>query len=332
MIRISDYFKWYCYFHDSENFIDRLKRVFKREFISKLERERGCHPERRLPFNPEKMSGFAKHENRYFINLFRQNPRMLFNRRFVAMDHVDVVLTTRCTLSCRDCSHLIPEYGAGGRTPLDIPAEQVIKDLRHLTAAVDYIASIVVMGGEPFLHKELPAVLEYASKNKKIGNIQIVSNGTIIPKKSLLDSIRNSNAQLHINDYGFLFNADIYEKLAAANIKYRVAHDRVWKVFGKTALRQIAEDALEKKAEDCHFATCKNLMDGRLAGCAVSQHGERTGLIPRFEGDRIDIHSFSADELRREIVKLYRKPYYECCRYCGYGGVSETVEAGIQNA
>lgn len=331
MIRISAYYEYFFRFHDRKAVMDRLKRIFKHDFINKIRRGRAFHSDRELPFDIERAPKFIQEENRYILNVLRSNYGMLFNRSYLAIEHLDVVLTTRCTLSCRDCGHLIPAYAANGRHPFDMPAAQVIEDLRKLTSSVDYIADIVLMGGEPFLYKELPIVLSYLADNKKVGHVMIVSNGTIIPDESILHSIRKNNASVHINDYGLGSISAVRAKLADSAVLYEVSRERTWSAFQDAVLRNLARDDLEKKFRACHFSTCKNLMDGILAGCAVSQHGTRNGLFPEFPCDRISIHKYSSDQLRCEIKKLYQRSHYECCNYCGYGGLGENVKAGIQN-
>jgi len=93
---------------------------------------------------------------------------------------VDINLTTRCNQKCIYC-----EIGQGflkSKSSVDNflnlnDIKWIIDEMRH-----EKIQDLVLLGGEPFLFKDLFQAIEYASEH--IQNISIITNGMRIPKLS----------------------------------------------------------------------------------------------------------------------------------------------------
>lgn len=110
-----------------------------------------------------------------------------------------VITGTACSLKCRDCANFIPY------APLDTrhyPLGDLKANIAKVLSAVDEITSLQVQGGEPFLYKELDALLDYLIAQKKIKSIVIATNGTIIPSWSILPYLQNKKVEVRISDYG----------------------------------------------------------------------------------------------------------------------------------
>ena len=73
------------------------------------------------------------------------------------MPILEVFITERCTLRCRDCSHLIPEYKA----PKNYEMKEIINVLENVLKVVDKISDLIILGGEPVLHMELYKLIEW---------------------------------------------------------------------------------------------------------------------------------------------------------------------------
>ncbi len=64
---------------------------------------------------------------------------------------VEMPITSRCTLRCKDCANLIPFYA----NPADTDTDRIIKDIDDFLSNVDRVYRFAVMGGEAFLHPGL---------------------------------------------------------------------------------------------------------------------------------------------------------------------------------
>lgn len=98
-------------------------------------------------------------------------------RNYNFIYHMDMVVTTKCSLKCRDCSNLMQYYGS----PYNISLDKNINSLEKLSQAIDEIGTLTILGGEPLLYPYLAQVLEKAISIKKIQKVRLISNGTILP-------------------------------------------------------------------------------------------------------------------------------------------------------
>ena len=70
--------------------------------------------------------------------------------------------------------------------------EKIKEDIDILFKKVDFISTLHLVGGEPFLYPNHKEVFEYIGENyrDKIDNVLITSNGTLVPKPEVLDIIK----------------------------------------------------------------------------------------------------------------------------------------------
>ncbi|MCP1716098.1 MoaA/NifB/PqqE/SkfB family radical SAM enzyme [Methanocalculus alkaliphilus] len=110
---------------------------------------------------------------------------------------VDINLTTRCNQNCMYC-----EIGQGMLKP-EREGKRFL-NLHDIQWIIDQmkdgeIQSLILLGGEPFLFRDIFSVIEYASD--KIQNISIITNGMQIPQLSIeeLTILRLSNCKIIVS-------------------------------------------------------------------------------------------------------------------------------------
>ena len=115
-----------------------------------------------------------------------------------AIGFLDFPVTTNCTLMCKYCMQYIPY-----RIKEDVSLDALKNELKILLNKVAFIGEISIIGGEPFLYKQLSDLLLFIKDNyyNQIGSFVITTNGTIIPEKKVLDLCKTINAYISISDY-----------------------------------------------------------------------------------------------------------------------------------
>ena len=78
------------------------------------------------------------------------------------VDSIDLMLTEKCSLKCKDCSNLMQFYAK----PVDEDFEIVIKSIDKFLNTVDYVREIRLLGGEPLMYKRVDEVVKYLLKYK----------------------------------------------------------------------------------------------------------------------------------------------------------------------
>jgi hypothetical protein len=90
----------------------------------------------------------------------------------------EINVVEHCNLSCRSCSHVSPAFR---RTVLDPAALE--HDLSLLAEHYN-VGTVRLLGGEPLLHPDLPAIVEAVRRSGIGQKICVVTNGLLLPRMS----------------------------------------------------------------------------------------------------------------------------------------------------
>ena len=118
---------------------------------------------------------------------------------------VDLVITERCSLKCKDCSNLMQYY----EKPENADTNECLKSIDEFCALVDSVNEFRIIGGEPFMNKEIHQFIDKLDTEPKVRGVVIYTNGTIVPNERNLQSLKSKKVMVLITDYDALSrNAD----------------------------------------------------------------------------------------------------------------------------
>ncbi len=254
---------------------------------------------------------------------------------------VHTAVTTACTLRCRNCNMFIPYY----KSKTEFTVEDADRDLALLFRSADFVFSYVILGGEPFLAKDIGKIIEMIGKKyrDKIGSLKIITNGTVVPDDYTMQQLKDNQVWISISDYTSQvpYEKKINEFISKLNeygIYYTVNKSLRWNEFGfPSAPLSIPESEAAK-----HMISCSPVFHGVNEGkyyyCHVAWSAEKSGLFQLSDDDYIDLTKVDPHkpEDRRRIVLhslgMMDKGYVSLCRYCGGCGSDNTnyVTAGVQ--
>lgn len=245
---------------------------------------------------------------------------------------LEINVSEACSLKCKDCSYLMQYY----QHPENADVEQMINTLDRLLAVVDRVSEFRLLGGEPFMNKDLYKIVEAYHDNKKVGIIDIHTNGTVIPSQKMLGSLKYDNVIVHISDYDVRTNKIDKLKLLfdQQGIRYFIRKYDAWKQYGAMKNRNYSEQEVQKVFASCTSRNCYTLKGSKLFRCPRSAHATALNMIPDYPGDYIDVLNelISNEKLKMEIKKFLSSNHYlEACRYCiNIGEEITEVQAAIQ--
>ena len=257
------------------------------------------------------------------------------NKSLLFIRSIDLILTEKCSLKCKDCANLMQYY----QEPKNIEKQELIDDLADLMAVADEVNEIRIIGGEPLMNKDFHQISKIASSYDNIKKVVIYTNGTICPPDIKLQELKNEKIFVFITTYGKLSrNAQkLVDKLEELNIQYNCQPAYGWTecggigVWGRTDLEntKIFRNCCAK-----HFTT---MTDGKIFRCPFSANVERLMAIPEAESDFISLRGIRNQTHKIEDTKkkllwfLREKPFLSACDSCNgrtYG--DPEITPGIQ--
>ena len=258
-------------------------------------------------------SGYAKMTySGYLTTLYRRQKEGLY------LGGVEIVLTKRCSLKCRDCANLIQYYDR----PERMDAEVTIRSVKNLLSAVDGIAMFKLMGGEPLLEqdmmKRILSLPELMPGGKVLG-IQIITNGTILFEEDLL-RIMQQNPLLGVlmSNYGTLSSKEqaLKKQLSDHDVAFsEIRENDRWRDFGDPHKVYHDPDEASKLYRRCRSKeNCCTVLDGRFYACPRAAHGDMLGFFPEPE-EYVDLSGHEESSvLKDKLGKFYYG--YEAARVC----------------
>ena len=169
----------------------------------------------------------------YSLEAQRDKEQLLLNS-------IDLVLTEKCSLKCKDCSNLMQYYAK----PIDEDYELLVKSIDKLLTNVGYIREIRIIGGEPLLYKKIDLIIKKLLEYKNYDKIFIYTNGTIVFKDEKMKIFQNDKIMFKISNYGKISrNVEKLENsLSNLKIDYITERVKTWQDCAKIEKYERDED------------------------------------------------------------------------------------------
>ncbi len=242
--------------------------------------------------------------------------------------NIVVIITTKCTLRCENCNNLMPYY----KEPYNIPADQLISDIRAFLDKMDTVVKLSLLGGEPFVYPELDKVIDGVIDHPAVMYLSLTTNGTVIPSPEVMKRLRHKKIVLHISDYGVSTQKipQLIEILKESGIRYTHKKDTDWVIPGGTHYRGKSKEQLKKEYIGCYSSRyCGTMLNGKVYLCARGAHLTDLGYM-NDPHDWFDVRKQrSRDAFREEFRNFYLSDYAEACNYCDHA-LKKMVKAGVQ--
>lgn len=257
--------------------------------------------------------------------------KLLNGDKFI-ISRIAVSVTNQCSLNCRDCNNLMPYC----KEKFTIEVKEQIRDLQRLLSYVDGIINVEVIGGEPFVYRQLPELLQYLCEEPKIQFVEITSNGTIIPSTELVGLLQHSKICVLLSDYGKV-NSErakkTYQWLRQNQIHVQCLKNRKWILPGSIVRRK--KSRLRMKYEYFHCDArkdCRTLYKGNLYVCGRAPVLDELGVL-KDRSSLLNIRKMSTSMSigREQLQSFFNNDYAECCAYCDCSSDdSFWIDSGIQ--
>ena len=253
-------------------------------------------------------------------------------KKKVCLMEVHSTITSRCTLKCKHCNMFMPYY----KEHVDYTAKDILEDLELLFRHVDYIVAYEILGGEPLINDELADMIRQIGDRygNRIGNIGIITNGTLLPDEQLIEISKKYNVKYDFSDYTDIvdykkrFDAAV-KIVSDAGLRYSVNRSLRWCDFGFPVNNRMYD--FDKVRE--HMLSCgpifHGLNDGKYYYCHVSWSADKAKLLKNVSDDYIDLRTLDDDDRAKEAILEHsngnmEKGFVKLCKICGGCGNDNT--------
>lgn len=242
------------------------------------------------------------------------NPNRLFLRS------VDIIITERCSLRCKDCSNLMQYY----EKPKDSNTDILLKSIDAFCLIIDEVMDFRILGGEPFMNRNWPIIVKRLIEESKGKRVVLYTNGTIIPDEKGISSLKNDKTLVIISDYGSLSRnlMGLKQILEKNKIAYYVLEIDEWLDCAGITPHHRGIDQQREIFRVCCAKNMATLSDGKLFRCPYSANAARLQAVPDYKNDYIDLFQEPLDSTGIHKTKnkvrdyIFNKEYLETCDYC----------------
>lgn len=213
-----------------------------------------------------------------------------FAKGIFRIPQLQFLLTTRCSLRCKNCNAYMPYFGGSrGHAHYDISPEDFRRDLERLAGAVTGIRRFILIGGEPLLHPLLAELVEIAVSSPLVSVVEIITNGTLVPRPELLEVLVKHRSRVYFHISNYMANSALAPRLKheallatlkAHGIPHQMASAPVWQEERPLAGR-LDDAAVGAMFDSCWIKRCVQTLDGQIAICPKASSGYELGMVEK---------------------------------------------------
>jgi hypothetical protein len=265
----------------------------------------------------------------------------------IVIDTSAILTTLKCNLRCKLCCTSTPYQ----ENPAHFPLERLNAIISQYFKVVKFIRKLSFGGGEPMLRTDMASLIEATVKHQEQFDIfEIITNGTIIPMKEILDTIEKYKDKMYImiDHYGSISKnaSGLADILQNRGIKHSIriyhgenAHMGGWVDLGDFFHKHTPDKAKAIYMECCIPQKLKRrtgsfvpiegysestvipymaCTDGLLHRCARAYATMQAGSISDNDRDFVNImdDSKTLKQIRDEVYGLFLMDYPKACEYC----------------
>ena len=232
----------------------------------------------------------------------------------IYMYSLDVVVTERCSLKCKECSNLMQYY----KQPKNLDMGELQNTIDNILSKIDQLHQLRILGGEPFMNAEFVKLIDRNKDDPKVSKIMVLSNATIFPSEEMLEHLKQPKVFMFMSDYGELsrkLNTWI-DWCEANGVRYLVNKMEWWHECGKLERHNYNNYELKDIYSTCDCRNLPTVIGNKLYNCPYAANADNLGAMYSEERDR-DFLIINENTTGADIDSfLYDREYLEGCRYC----------------
>jgi len=254
-----------------------------------------------------------------------------FKKNIFVIPSLDIVITEKCSLKCKDCANLMQYYA----NPKNINYEKLFSYMDLLMESVNYVLEFRVIGGETFMNPQAYKFINRLREYKNYNHIAVYSNGTIVPKGKNLKALKFPDTYLRISNYGEISDKINEMKILfnKNDIQYDVENCDLWQDCSSIEKHNYSEEQLERIYSECCVKDFMTILGPNLYICPFAANANNLGAIPKHKGEYVCLDgSQTKTQIRNTLSSmLQEKKYFSTCKFCNGRSLKEmNIPSAIQ--
>jgi len=246
----------------------------------------------------------------YSIQAVRECHQGYLDKKNLFLRSIDFVITEKCSLKCKDCSNLMQYY----EKPINIGQEELFRDLDDLLKRIGHIYEVRLIGGEPFMNREIYDIIERLKLYAQISKIVIYTNLTIPINEEKISVLQSEKIVISATDYGPLSRKTDASRMLFDKFKipYRIHPPENWTDSGLIHDNKRTREQNIELFEKCCGKNLLTVTDGKLYRCPFAANADRLKAIPE------DSRNFVSTQASSEAIRRYTREIdmLPACNYC----------------
>lgn len=247
---------------------------------------------------------------KYSIDTVLECQNAAFKEDSFYIRSIDLVITEKCTLKCKDCANLMQFY----TDPVNYDQNKILEGIIELASKTKFIHEIRIIGGEPFLNKQIYSIIKKVSSITNINKIIVYTNGMIPPSEEELKYISKEKLLFSITDYAEL-GKNLSKTIAILernNFSFRLHPPEHWTDSGRILNRNDDIDFAKELFAKCCGKNLFTLIDNNLYRCPFAANAEKLNAIPIDNSNSVKV----SDTINNIRNFAYEISYMDACMYC----------------
>ncbi|MDR1363579.1 MAG: radical SAM protein [Spirochaetaceae bacterium] len=231
-----------------------------------------------------------------------------------------IIINNICTLKCKKCITLTPYQ----KRPINFDVADIKNDIDGFFEIFEKCNHFDIEGGETLLHPDITEIVSHSLKySDRFKYTAILTNGTIVPKKELLEFCKDKPVFFIIDDYGeklSIKKSEVIESLKEYNLNYRIdtyhsdnQYCGGWIDMGDFSYKNYSKEQLMSNFKRCRATQgIPYIKEGKIFSCTIAAPG--ISHIPLLPGEYIDLRdkNQTISEKIETAKNFYKKPIAHC--------------------
>ena len=269
---------------------------------------------------------FQIDETRWQVESVRISHAAYRKPDYVFIRSLDVMITERCSMKCKDCSNLMQYF----EKPRDFDVAEVILDVDDALENVDEVLEARVLGGDAFMHKDWGWMVRWLCEQEKVRRVVVYTNGRIVPDHRAMQSLCHGKVTVSVTDYGQASTKinTLIEMMRKRGVWHKVFVPDVWIDCATISKHNRSQDENDDLFRHCVATNLLTLADGKLFRCPYAASAWLLGVTE--DEWFVDVRDEDVD---RKNIRAYvnnRDWAMHACDFCTGRILTNTIETAVQ--